>query len=109
MVRNNTSYILMKQVNGRKVMIYESLEDTAYLFVGRKIVGKAMVGSTVNPLDRGGTQYREMYYSSDVNERNANGRTKTGLYGVFIPAYDALEGFLTSTACLLLKTQRNLS
>jgi hypothetical protein len=63
------------------------------LLVGRKIVGKALVGSTVNPLDRGGTQYREMYYSSDVNERNANGRTKTGLYGCFIPAYDALEGF----------------
>lgn len=63
------------------------------LLVGRKIVGKAMVGSTVNPLDRGGTQYREMYYSSDVNERNANGRTKTGLYGIFIPAHDALEGF----------------
>jgi len=63
------------------------------LLVGRKIVGKAIVGSTVNPLDRGGTQYREMYYSSDVNDRNANGRTKTGLYGVFIPAYDALEGF----------------
>ena len=63
------------------------------LLVGRKIVGKALVGSTVNPLDRGGTQYREMYYSSDVNDRNANGRTKTGLYGCFIPAYDALEGF----------------
>ena len=63
------------------------------LLVGRKIVGKALVGSTVNPLDRGGTQYREMYYSSDVNDRNANGRTKTGLYGVFIPAHDALEGF----------------
>lgn len=63
------------------------------LLVGRKIVGKAMVGSTVNPLDRGGSQYREMYYYSDVNERNDNGRTKTGLYGVFIPAYEALEGF----------------
>lgn len=63
------------------------------LLVGRKIVGKAMVGSTVNPLDRGGRQYREIYYSSNVNERNENGRTKSGLYGVFIPAYDALEGF----------------
>ena len=66
------------------------------LLVGRKIVGKALVGSTVNPLDRGGTQYREMYYSSNVNERNENGRTKSGLYGVFIPAYEALEGFFDS-------------
>lgn len=63
------------------------------LLVGRKIVGKAIVGSTVNPLDRGGRQYRELYNASNVNDRNENGRTKSGLYGCFIPAYDALEGF----------------
>ena len=30
---------------------------------------------------------------SNPNERNANGRTKTGLYRIFVPAYEALEGF----------------
>ena len=30
---------------------------------------------------------------SDPRERNANGRTKSGLYRIFIPAYEALEGF----------------
>jgi len=63
------------------------------LLVGRKIVGKAIVGSTVNPLDKGGRQFRDLYDSSNPNERNENGRTRSGLYSMFIPAYDALEGF----------------
>ena len=63
------------------------------LLVGRKIVGKAMVGSTVNPLDKGGRNFRDLVYNSDPKERNANGRTKSGLYSIFIPAYEALEGF----------------
>ena len=69
------------------------------LLVGRKIVGKAMVGSTVNPLDRGGRQFRDLFDSSNPNERNDNGRTKSGLYSIFIPAYDALEGFFDRFGC----------
>tara|TARA_R100001443_G_scaffold44432_2_gene57375 strand:- start:19618 stop:21741 length:2124 start_codon:yes stop_codon:yes gene_type:complete len=63
------------------------------LIVGRKIIGKALVGSTVNPMDKGGEEFRELWDDSDPLERNANGRTKSGLYRIFIPAYDALEGF----------------
>jgi hypothetical protein len=63
------------------------------LIVGRRIVGKALVGSTVNPMDKGGNQYKEIWRDSDPDDRNANGRTKTGLYRLFIPAYEALEGF----------------
>lgn len=63
------------------------------LLVGRKIIGKAMVGSTVNPLDKGGNNFKKLVYNSDPTDRNANGRTKTGLYKIFIPAYEALEGF----------------
>jgi hypothetical protein len=63
------------------------------LLVGKKIVGKAMVGSTVNPLDKGGANYKKLYYDSDPTKRNENGRTKSGLYKLFIPAYEALEGF----------------
>jgi len=69
------------------------------LLVGRKIVGKAMVGSTVNPLDRGGRQFRDLYDSSNPKERNENGRTKSGLYSIFVPAYDALEGFFDKYGC----------
>jgi hypothetical protein len=63
------------------------------LLIGRKIIGKALVGSTVNPLDQGGRQYRDLYYNSDPRDRNDNDRTKSGLYKIFIPAYEALEGF----------------
>jgi hypothetical protein len=63
------------------------------LLVGRNIVGKAIVGSTVNPLDKGGRQFRDLVANSDPNVRNENGRTKSGLYKLFIPAYEALEGF----------------
>lgn len=63
------------------------------LLVGKKVVGKALVGSTVNPLDKGGANFRKLYYDSDPKKRNENGRTKSGLYKIFIPAYEALEGF----------------
>ncbi len=63
------------------------------LIVGKKIVGKALVGSTVNPMDKGGKEYKSVWQDSDPFERNANGRTKSGLYRIFIPAYEALEGF----------------
>jgi hypothetical protein len=63
------------------------------LIVGRKVVGKAIVGSTVNPMNKGGEEYKGLWYDSDPNERNNNGRTRSGLYRIFIPAYEALEGF----------------
>jgi len=63
------------------------------LIVGKRIVGKAIVGSTVNPMDKGGDEYRGLWADSDPSERNNNGRTRSGLYRIFIPAYEALEGF----------------
>ena len=63
------------------------------LIVGRKIGGKALVGSTVNPMDKGGKEYKDLWKDSDPRERNANGRTRSGLYRLFIPAYESLEGF----------------
>ena len=63
------------------------------LIVGKNVVGKAMVGSTVNPMHLGGSEYKSIWNDSNPYERNANGRTRSGLYRIFIPAYDALEGF----------------
>ena len=63
------------------------------LIVGKRVVGKALVGSTVNPMNKGGDEYRGLWEDSNPNERNNNGRTRSGLYRIFIPAYDALEGF----------------
>ena len=63
------------------------------LIVGKNVVGKAMVGSTVNPMSKGGDEYKKLWEESDPLNRNANGRTSSGLYRIFVPAYEALEGF----------------
>jgi len=63
------------------------------LIVGRKVVGTALVGSTVNPMDKGGQQFKDLWMDSNPSERNSNGRTRSMLYRMFVPAYEALEGF----------------
>ena len=62
------------------------------LIVGTKIRGKCLMGSTVNPLKKGGRQYKTMWNASDPTKRDANGRTRSGLYRLFIPAFESLEG-----------------
>jgi len=60
---------------------------------GGRVVGKALIGSTLNPLDKGGREFQTLYYGSDVRKRNSNGRTPTGLYGYFLPAHKNYEDF----------------
>lgn len=64
------------------------------LRLGNKIVGKCMMGSTCNALNKGGAEFKELYYDSDVTARNANGNTKSGLYSLFIPMEWNMEGFI---------------
>jgi hypothetical protein len=64
------------------------------LRLGAKIVGKCMMGSTSNSLDKGGGNFKKLYNDSDVTKRNRNGQTKSGLYSLFIPMEWNYEGFL---------------
>ena len=64
------------------------------LRLGSKIIGKCMMGSTSNALDKGGENFKSLYYGSDVTKRNANGQTKSGLYSLFIPMEWNYEGFI---------------
>ena len=64
------------------------------LRLGRKVIGKCMMGSTCNALDKGGGNFKKLYQESSVKKRNANGQTKTGLYSLFIPMEWNLEGFI---------------
>ena len=64
------------------------------LLLGRKIVGKCMMGSTANKLEDGGLEYKDIYYDSNVQDKDLNRRTKSGLYSLFIPSYENLEGFI---------------
>ena len=64
------------------------------LRLGSRIIGKCMMGSTSNALDKGGDNYKKMYSDSDVRNRNANGQTKSGLYALFIPMDYNYEGYI---------------
>ena len=64
------------------------------LRLGSRIIGKCMMGSTSNALDKGGENYKKLYYDSDVKKRNANGQTKSGLYSLFIEMGQNFEGYI---------------
>jgi hypothetical protein len=64
------------------------------LRLGRRIVGKCMMGSTSNALDKGGDNFRKLYNNSNVTKRNRNGQTSSGLYSLFIPMEWNYEGFM---------------
>lgn len=64
------------------------------LRLGSRIIGKCMMGSTSNSLDKGGDNFKKLYYDSDVTKRNRNGQTSSGLYSLFIPMEWSYEGFI---------------
>jgi hypothetical protein len=64
------------------------------LRLGSRIIGKCMMGSTSNSLEKGGDNFKKLYYDSDVTKRNSNGQTKSGLYSLFIPMEWNYEGFI---------------
>ena len=64
------------------------------LRLGSRIIGKCMMGSTSNSLDKGGENFKKLYKDSDVKKRNRNGQTSSGLYSLFIPMEWNYEGFI---------------
>lgn len=77
------------------------------LRLGSKIIGKCMMGSTSNALDKGGDNFKKLYYDSDVTKRNANGQTKSGLYSLFIPMEYNFEGYIDRYGMPVLDTPTN--
>ena len=66
------------------------------LRLGSRIIGKCMMGSTSNALDKGGGNFKKLYEDSDVTKRNANGQTRSGLYSLFIPMEWNYEGYINA-------------
>ena len=64
------------------------------LRLGSRIIGKCLMGSTSNALDKGGNNFKKLYNDSNVSKRNRNGQTKSGLYSLFIPMEWNYEGFI---------------
>lgn len=61
------------------------------LYVGITIKGRVFMPSTVNDLDAGGAQFKALYDGSEI-EKMEYGKTPTGMWAYFVPAYDGLEG-----------------
>ncbi len=74
------------------------------LRLGSKVIGKCMMGSTSNALDKGGANFKKLYYDSNTKSRNANGQTKSGLYSLFIPMEWNFEGYIDKFGMPVLKT-----
>jgi len=74
------------------------------LRLGSKVIGKCMMGSTSNSLDKGGENFKKLYYDSDVTKRSKNGQTKSGLYSLFIPMEWNMEGFIDIYGMPVLRT-----
>ncbi len=74
------------------------------LRLGSKIIGKCMMGSTSNALDKGGSNFKKLFYDSDVKDRNQNGQTKSGLYNLFIPMEWNFEGYIDRYGMPVFKT-----
>ena len=77
------------------------------LRLGSRIVGKCMMGSTSNALDKGGDNFKKLYESSDVTKRNRNGQTSSGLYSLFIPMEWNYEGFMDTFGSPIFTTPKN--
>lgn len=65
------------------------------LNIGNRIIGKCYITSTVGEMEKaGGKAFRNLWRQSNPNDRDDNGRTTSGLYKLFLPAFDGLEGFI---------------
>ena len=74
------------------------------LRLGSKIIGKCMMGSTSNALDKGGGNFKKLYEDSSAAKRNQNGQTKSGLYNLFIPMEWNFEGYIDKYGMPVLQT-----
>tara|TARA_R100000988_G_scaffold102005_1_gene76203 strand:+ start:3553 stop:5802 length:2250 start_codon:yes stop_codon:yes gene_type:complete len=74
------------------------------LRLGSKVIGKCMMGSTSNALDKGGRNFKSLFEDSDCMKRNSNGQTKSGLYNLFVPMEWNMEGFIDIYGMPVLKT-----
>lgn len=61
---------------------------------GENIIGFCMHPSTVEQMDEGGRDYKDMCDLSDFYTRTANGQTQSGLALLYFPSSFCLEGYM---------------
>jgi hypothetical protein len=75
----------------KNVDVYERHQVVQFcLQEEENIIGKALYTTTVEEMEDGGASFKELWMASDQTKKNANGRTKSGLYQYFMPAYRTL-------------------
>lgn len=52
-----------------------------------RVIGKALHTTTVEEMEKGGREFFMIWKNSNQRERNALGRTNSGLYNYFVPAH----------------------
>ena len=72
--------------------------------LGRRVVGKILFGSTVNESKKGGANFKAIYDKSSILDKTEVGRTKSGLWKYFGPAYDGMEGFIDEHGMSVIET-----
>lgn len=90
-----------KKQNGNTTAHFEMVRKSATK--GARITGKLFLFSTIENVTGkdaddddalAGDRYKQIYYDSDVNKRNANGQTKSYLYKIFLSVHEHYEGFI---------------
>jgi hypothetical protein len=62
---------------------------------GPYIHGLGLLTSTLGEMEKGGgEQMKKLIFASRFDDRNDNGQTASGLFTLFFPAYDGLDGFI---------------
>jgi hypothetical protein len=75
----------------KNVDVYERHQVVQFcLQQEENIIGKALYTTTVEEMEDGGASFQELWNASDQENLDANGRTKSGLYRYFMPAYKTL-------------------
>jgi len=75
----------------KNVDVYERHQVVQFcLQQEENIIGKALYTTTVEEMEDGGASFKELWMASDQTKKNANGRTESGLYQYFMPAYKTL-------------------
>lgn len=96
------TYLLEEPGKAKKTSIYNEEGEGTWDIVtpclndGLEIIGRALLGTTVENLnmrDKGGQAYKNLFYDSDFDQKQEDGRTKSGLYAAFLPGDCALKGF----------------
>jgi hypothetical protein len=61
----------------------------------QNIIGKILMGSTVNDFESGGADFKEIWEGSNHNQKQKEtGRTESWMYRYFVDCADGMEGFV---------------